>query len=98
MLTQFSGTNDRATIAKILKTLTGKSQVTELERELMIELGPLLRRKIKGELKWTGTGLFVISTGEQLWPKNPPQPEPPLDEPPQEEGPPPPGDDQVPMF
>jgi hypothetical protein len=93
---QFAGTEDKPTLQKILKALTGKIAITDLERGLMVELGPLLRRKIKGELKWNGTALHEIKTGEQLWPKPAPQEEP-MPEPQHEEAPPP-QDDGIPMF
>lgn len=96
VLTQFAKTNDRVTIQKILKALTGKVAVTDLPRELMMELGPLLRRAIKGELKWNGSSLHEPS-GDQLWPKHQEQPEPPFeDPPPQQDGPP--LDNSEPMF
>lgn len=97
VLQAFAGTNDKITLQKVLKALTGKTSILELERGLMIELGPLLRRKVKGELKWNGTSIHDLQ-GEQLWPKQAEQPEPPFEDPappPQEEGPPP---EEPPMF
>lgn len=93
---QFAGTEDKPTLQKILKALTGKTMVTDLERGLMLELGPLLRRKIKGEVKWNGTALHEISTGTQLWPAAPPQEDPAPE--PQHEEEPPPQSDEIPMF
>lgn len=93
---QFAKTEDKPTLQKILKALTGKTAITDLEQGLMVELGPLLRRAIKSEVKWNGTSIHDLQ-GDQLWPKQAPQPEPPFDEPPpQEEGPPP--QEPPPMF
>lgn len=93
---QFAGTEDKPTLQKILKALTGKTAVTDLEKGLMIELGPLLRRKIKGEVKFNGTALHETKTGEQLWPKPTPQEEP-MPEPQHEEAPPA-QDESIPLF
>lgn len=97
VLQAFAGTNDKVTLQKVLKALTGKTSIMELERGLMVELGPILRRKAKGELKWNGTSIHEVN-GDQLWPKQAEQPEPPFEDPappPQEEGPPP---EEPPMF
>ena len=93
---QFAGTEDKPTLQKILKALTGKTAITDLERGLMVELGPLLRRKIKGEVKWSGMALHEIKGGEQLWPKVEAQAEPTPE--PQHEEAPPPQTDEIPMF
>ncbi len=92
---QFAGTEDKPTLQKILKALTGKTMITDLDRGVMLELGPLLRRKIKGDVKWNGTALHEVSTGAQLWPASPPQEEP-APEPQHEEAPPP--QEEAPMF
>jgi hypothetical protein len=84
----FAKTEDNVTLKKILKALTGKTAVTDLERELMLELGPLLRRAINNQVKWNGSSLHEISSGEQLWPKVEPQVDP-TPEPQHEEAPPP---------
>jgi hypothetical protein len=94
---QFAKTEDKPALQKILKALTGKTAITDLERGLMQELGPLLRRQIKGEVKWNGMALHEMGTGEQLWPKVESQEEP-VPEPQQEDAPPPPTDADIPMF
>jgi hypothetical protein len=90
--------NDKGALQRALKSLTGKTLVTELARETMVELGPILRLLAKKEVKWTGTAIVDPKSGTQLWPKPAPQPdpqpEPSLGGTPDE----PPPQDEIPMF
>lgn len=92
---QFTGSEDKTTNQKVLKALTGKTMITDLERELCLELGPLLRRAINKQVKWNGVSIHEIGSGEQLWPKVEPQVEP-ESTPQHEEAPPP--QEEPPMF
>jgi hypothetical protein len=58
---QWAKTEDKVTLQKMLKALTGKTGITDLERELCVELGPLIRRAINGQVKWNGTALHEIA-------------------------------------
>ena len=69
---QFAKTDNKTTLQAMLKSLTGKTAITELERQVMTDLGPLLRKVVNGELKFTGTAIMG-KDGTQIYPKPPPK-------------------------
>ena len=95
VLKQAIGTNDRNVALQALHKLTGYQRITDLPKELMQEMGPVLNRVVKQELKYGEGVIWDEPTGEWIYPK----PQPQYEEPPtpqQEEPPPPPVGD--PMF
>ncbi len=75
IFTAFAKTEDKPTLQKMLKALTGKTAVIDLEVQVMKDLGPLLRKVVNNELKWTGTAIQA-KDGTQIYPKPPPKQEP----------------------
>jgi hypothetical protein len=94
VLKQAIGTNDRNVALQALHKLTGYQRITDLSKEFMEEMGPVLNRVVKQELRYGEGVIWDPITSEYLFPK----PEPQYEEtpPPQEEPPPPPAEE--PMF
>jgi len=94
VLKQAIGTNDRNVALQALYKLTGFQRITDLSKELMEELGPVLNRVVKQELRYGEGVIWDPITSEYLFPK--PQPQYEEAPQPQEEPAPPPAEE--PMF
>jgi hypothetical protein len=92
----FAKSDDKPTLQKILKEMSGKIAITDLSKEFMAEVGPLLRQCINQKAKWTGKAFIQIPSNVQIWPKVEQRSEPePAPEPQHEEAPQP---QEEPMF
>lgn len=69
VLKQAAQTNDRNVALGVLYQLTGYQQITALPKELIEELGPILHKVAKQELKLQDGYIFDPVTGEYLYPK-----------------------------
>lgn len=99
VLKQAAQTNDRNQALTALYALTGYQKITDLPKELIVEMGPVLHKVAKGELRMENGQISDFVTGEILYPKQAPQyeePPVPQEEPPMEE--PPPQQAPEPMF
>lgn len=92
VLKQAAQTNDRNQALTALYALTGYQKITDLPKELIVEMGPVLHKVAKGELRMENGQISDFVTGEIMYPKQapqyeeplPPQVDPPMDEPPQQ--------------
>jgi len=81
VLKQAVQTNDRNVALGVLQQLTGYQRLNDLPKELIEELGPILHRVAKQDLKLENGVISDPVTGEYLYPK----PEPQYEEPPQQQ-------------
>jgi hypothetical protein len=79
VLKQAAGTTDHQVALKFLESVTGKKSISELSKEEIMELGPLMNGIAKGALLFAEGAIRDIVTGEISWPRQPEQAEAPAD-------------------